>query len=46
MDYIGYSVRHPHQRIKEHKLSTMGKHFNEELNAEKLLKPWRSAREN
>ena len=28
-DYIGYTTRHLHQRIEEHRASAVGKHINE-----------------
>ena len=27
-DYVGFTARHPHQRIVEHKYSAIGKHFS------------------
>ena len=33
MDYTGYSTRHLHQRIEEHKFSAVGKHLKEDHGA-------------
>ena len=33
-EYIGYTCRHLHQRIEEHKSAAIGKHLQEKHNAE------------
>ena len=37
-DYVGYTARHLHQRIAEHKNSAIGKHLLEAHGSNKLLK--------
>ena len=36
-DYVGYTARHLHQRIDEHKYSAIGKHFLEAHGVKYLL---------
>ena len=37
-DYVGYTARHLHQRIAEHKNSAVGRHFLEAHGNNNLLK--------
>ncbi len=37
-DYVGYTARHLHKRIAEHKSSAIGKHFKESHGDVNLLK--------
>ena len=37
-DYVGYTARHPHQRIAEHKNSVIGRHFLKAHDNNNLLK--------
>ena len=37
-DYVGYTTRHLHQRIAEHKNSAIGRHFLEAHSNNNLLK--------
>ena len=36
INYIGYSCRHLHQRVEEHKHSVIGKHFLEKHNLKRM----------
>ena len=36
-DYVGYTARHLHQRVAEHRYSAIGKHFLEEHGDENLM---------